>query len=263
MAERPLKYVHVPPVEKPPPKLAKPTTTYASPSSNRPYACPYNGCGKAYIHEYKLNLHLKREHPGHFPEENPQNVHQSEMDAGSDHDGYIVNRGNSKSQKQFQPKPNVQLPPSKVMQHNKAHMAGAKKQTWPVVHNVYDDEDSEETEEDRDEGHFPEENPQNVLQNEMDAGSDHDGYIVNQGNSKSQKQFRAKPNVQLPPSKVMQHNKAHMAGAKKQTWPVVNNVYDDEDSEETEEDRDEDEGRWGYDDNHNHEDDDEETDYEN
>ncbi|KAK8697663.1 hypothetical protein V6N13_113802 [Hibiscus sabdariffa] len=32
---------------------------YGSASSNR----PYEGCEKAYIHEYKLKLHLRREHP--------------------------------------------------------------------------------------------------------------------------------------------------------------------------------------------------------
>ncbi|KAJ3683244.1 hypothetical protein LUZ60_013471 [Juncus effusus] len=29
----------------------------------RPFACPYEGCDKAYIHEYKLNLHLRTNHP--------------------------------------------------------------------------------------------------------------------------------------------------------------------------------------------------------
>ena len=128
----PLKYVHVPPIEKLPlklpipklpPKLTKPTTTYASPSSSHPYACPYKGCGKAYMHEYKLNLHLKREHPGHLPDENPKNVLHLSLHA------------------RLQTKSSFKAP-----------TAGGKKQTWPVVHNVYDDEDSEETEEDCDEG---------------------------------------------------------------------------------------------------------------
>ncbi|PKU71878.1 putative zinc finger protein [Dendrobium catenatum] len=40
-----------------------------SASSDRPYVCPFVGCEKAYIHEYKINLHLRKEHPGHNPEE--------------------------------------------------------------------------------------------------------------------------------------------------------------------------------------------------
>ncbi|MCO5608523.1 hypothetical protein L7F22_062734 [Adiantum nelumboides] len=34
----------------------------ASASLERPFACPYKGCDKRYIHEYKLNLHLRKEH---------------------------------------------------------------------------------------------------------------------------------------------------------------------------------------------------------
>ncbi|KVH97780.1 Zinc finger, C2H2 [Cynara cardunculus var. scolymus] len=154
MVEAPLKYVHIQPIEKPPPKAPKASTaTYASASSDRPYACPYEGCEKAYIHEYKLNLHLRREHPGHFPEENPKNAHgNNEMDVGSDHDGNTMKREITKSQKQNRPKPNVKLPPAKVVQRKVSTAVGnvIKKQLWPVVKDVYEEEDSEETEEDRD-----------------------------------------------------------------------------------------------------------------
>ncbi|CAA2993685.1 Uncharacterized zinc finger protein At4g06634 [Olea europaea subsp. europaea] len=53
---------HTLPSEKPAktPKFSAGTSGPAS--SDRPYACPYAGCEKAYIHEYKLNLHLRREH---------------------------------------------------------------------------------------------------------------------------------------------------------------------------------------------------------
>ncbi|KAL5549983.1 hypothetical protein UlMin_000159 [Ulmus minor] len=39
-------------------KTPKPTSggEYGSASSDRPYACPYEGCEKAYIHAYKLKL---------------------------------------------------------------------------------------------------------------------------------------------------------------------------------------------------------------
>ncbi|RRT47625.1 hypothetical protein B296_00043611, partial [Ensete ventricosum] len=40
-------------------------TAYVSVSAERRFACPYEGCVKAYIHDYKLNLHLRKEHPGH------------------------------------------------------------------------------------------------------------------------------------------------------------------------------------------------------
>ncbi|KAG0623332.1 hypothetical protein M758_3G166100 [Ceratodon purpureus] len=32
-------------------------------ASDRPFACPHPGCTKRYIHEYKLNLHLRSSHP--------------------------------------------------------------------------------------------------------------------------------------------------------------------------------------------------------
>ncbi|KAL5567300.1 hypothetical protein UlMin_030464 [Ulmus minor] len=57
-------------------KAPKPTSrgAYNSASSDRPNACPYEGCEKAYIHEYKLKLHLRREHPGHTSDENADNA---------------------------------------------------------------------------------------------------------------------------------------------------------------------------------------------
>lgn len=58
-----------PPAEKPQsvPKASAPATTSFA---DRPYVCPYEGCDKAYIHGYKLNLHLKTQHPEHGQEEN-------------------------------------------------------------------------------------------------------------------------------------------------------------------------------------------------
>ncbi|PWA80267.1 zinc finger (C2H2 type) family protein [Artemisia annua] len=165
MAELPSKYVNiqVQPVEKPPPRPPKmaSTATYTTPSYDRPYACPYDSCDKAYIHEYKLNLHLRREHPGHLPEENPKNTSRNknnnngDMDAGSDHDVYAVKRGNTNSLKQNRPKPNIRLPPAKVGKHKPAPASVAipsvgKKQLWAGAKPVHEDEDSEETEEDRD-----------------------------------------------------------------------------------------------------------------
>ncbi|XP_021976125.1 zinc finger transcription factor YY1 isoform X1 [Helianthus annuus] len=165
LSEFPPKYVQVQHVEKQPPNTKPPkvaaSSTYATASSDRPYACPYEGCDKAYIHEYKLNLHLRREHPGHLPEEYPKNAPRNknntdaDMDAGSDHDGqYAVKRGNTKSQKPSRPKPNIKLPPTKAVKRKAPPAAAGKKQPWPVVVKAVqeEEEDSEETEEDRDNG---------------------------------------------------------------------------------------------------------------
>ncbi|CAA2985003.1 uncharacterized zinc finger At4g06634 [Olea europaea subsp. europaea] len=113
-------------------------------SADRPYTCPYEGCEKAYIHEYKLNLHLRREHPGHFPDE---------MDEASDQDAHAGKRGgNGKIQKKSRPKPTLKMPPSKVSRgkSSSASLANlnAVKRSWPVKEELYE-EDSEETEEER------------------------------------------------------------------------------------------------------------------
>ncbi|CAH9058681.1 unnamed protein product [Cuscuta europaea] len=154
----------------PTPIAEKPTKTpkssggaYAS-SSDRPYVCPYEGCDKAYIHEYKLNLHLRKEHPGHFPDDNAKNAQppvgpsagvENEMDEESDKEAYGGGRhGNGKTQKQSRTKPNLKLPPSKVPTHRKSSGASqanlnVAKKPWPVNESKYE-EDSEETEEERD-----------------------------------------------------------------------------------------------------------------
>ncbi|KAI3744589.1 hypothetical protein L1987_57673 [Smallanthus sonchifolius] len=158
MVEAPIKYIHIQPIEKPPQKSTKAlTTSYTSASSDRPYACPYERCEKAYIHEYKLNLHLKREHPGHFPEENTKNAHENEMDAGSDHDGHMVKRANLKPHKQNRPKPDLKPPPAKAVKQkgpfvNHVLTSVTNNQPWGMGKDLYEEEDSEETEEDRDNG---------------------------------------------------------------------------------------------------------------
>ncbi|GAB4840069.1 Transcriptional repressor protein yy1 [Ancistrocladus abbreviatus] len=153
---------YTPPPEKPS-KTAKPAAgTYGSASSDRPFACPYEGCEKAYIHEYKLNLHLRREHPGHYADENakgaqPNNNADNEMDEASDQDAYAGKRGNGKNLKQSKSKPNLKLPPAKISQRKGSNVSPANlnmmKKQWPVKEEVaYEEEDSEETEEDRDNG---------------------------------------------------------------------------------------------------------------
>ncbi|KAM4133790.1 hypothetical protein ACJW30_01G358300 [Castanea mollissima] len=139
-------------------KAPKPSSgVYASASSDRPYACPYEGCEKAYIHEYKLKLHLRREHPGHTSDENAENAAanaDNEMDEASDQDAYVGKRSNGKSQKQSRPKPNLKLPPAKITQRKGSTPSPAPvnvmKKPWPAKEEAYEEEDSEETEEDRD-----------------------------------------------------------------------------------------------------------------
>lgn len=151
---------YTPPAEKPV-KTPKPSTAaYGSASSDRPYTCPYEGCDKAYIHEYKLNLHLRKEHPGHYAEENAKSAQQNnvddEMDEASDQDAYAGKRLNAKSLKQSRPKPNMKLPPPKMSQRKGSSASPANlnmvKKPWPVKEDIYEEEDSEETEEDRDNG---------------------------------------------------------------------------------------------------------------
>ncbi|PPS11450.1 hypothetical protein GOBAR_AA09178 [Gossypium barbadense] len=149
---------YAPPLEKIV-KTTKPTGgAYGSASSDRPYACPYEGCEKAYIHEYKLKLHLRREHPGHMSDENAENATanaDNEMDEASDQDAYAGKRVNGKSQKQqSRAKPNVKMPPAKVARQKGSSPSPATlpipKKQWPIKEQVFEEEDSEETEEDRD-----------------------------------------------------------------------------------------------------------------
>lgn len=154
MVETPPKYTL--PTEKPLKTPKSATGAYGSASSDRPYACPYEGCEKAYIHEYKLNLHLRREHPSHFKDETPKNAQstaENEIDEGSDQDAYAGKRGNDKTQKQNKPKPSLKLPPAKAQRRSSnasAANVNVVKKPWPVKEEVYDEEDSEETEEERD-----------------------------------------------------------------------------------------------------------------
>lgn len=146
------------PQEKPV-RTPKSTSATGPASTDRPYGCPYEGCEKAYIHEYKLNLHLRREHPGHFPDENAKNNQQNndhhEMDEGSDHDPYVGKRNNGKVHKS-RPKPSLKMPPAKVSHRknsvvptvNTVNMNHAKKHR-PLKEEVFEEEDSEETEEER------------------------------------------------------------------------------------------------------------------
>ncbi|XP_066363158.1 zinc finger transcription factor YY1-like [Miscanthus floridulus] len=67
----PIAVQHAPAPAAEKPRVAqKPSTPATTSYADRPYVCPYEGCDKAYIHSYKLNLHLKTQHPEHGQEEN-------------------------------------------------------------------------------------------------------------------------------------------------------------------------------------------------
>ncbi|XP_050211216.1 zinc finger transcription factor YY1-like [Mercurialis annua] len=147
----------------PPEKTAKVTKpspgVYATPTPERPYACPHEGCIKAYIHEYKLKLHLRKEHPSHMSDENAENASPNTdnyMDEPSDQDVYVEKRMNGRSQKQSRHKPNLKMPVAKRTQRKGSGSSPprtsmkAVKRHWPVQE-THEEEDSEETEEeDRD-----------------------------------------------------------------------------------------------------------------
>lgn len=157
---------YTPPAEKVT-RTVKTPAVYGSASSDRPYACPYEGCEKAYIHEYKLKLHLKREHPGHLPEENAENhtpiKHNSndrnDLDEGSDQDVYRKHASNGKSQTQKQlsrAKPNTRTPLAKAGKKGSTSSPAKVRiaqRPWQAKEmfgeGEREEEDSEETEEDR------------------------------------------------------------------------------------------------------------------
>ncbi|XP_058088668.1 zinc finger transcription factor YY1 isoform X2 [Magnolia sinica] len=142
-----------PPAEKLHSTPKAPAVVYGSASSDRPYACPYEGCGKSYIHEYKLNLHLRREHPGHNAEENGKQapeIDNNDMDEGSDQDAYTGKGSNGKNLKRSKPKLiSKVVPPSKMAKGSSLPVVTANvtmQKQWPAKDMC--EEDSEETEED-------------------------------------------------------------------------------------------------------------------
>ncbi|PHU23911.1 hypothetical protein BC332_09018 [Capsicum chinense] len=145
------------PVEKPVKTPKSTPATYGSSSSERPYSCPYEGCDKSYIHEYKPNLLLRNMHPGHLPDDNAKNAQSAadnEMDEGSDQDTYAARRGNGRIQKQSRPKPSLKQPPLKVARKGSSSAAcqanlSISKKPWLLKEENYNEEDSEETEEER------------------------------------------------------------------------------------------------------------------
>ncbi|XP_020584441.1 uncharacterized zinc finger protein At4g06634 [Phalaenopsis equestris] len=123
----------------------------SSTPSDRPYVCPFAGCEKAYIHEYKLNLHLRKEHPGHNPEE-CYKIGSTNIDPWFDDLNEQDALLNNKHSKRGKTGLSRKLPPAKVAKHRGSSPAlvvsndAQKRQPSKEL-----DEDSEETEEDQEE----------------------------------------------------------------------------------------------------------------
>ncbi|XP_062179730.1 zinc finger transcription factor YY1-like isoform X1 [Phragmites australis] len=148
----PVAVQHTPPSEKPQ-STTKPSTPATTSYAERPYVCPYEGCEKAYIHSYKLNLHLKTQHPEHGQEENGKLATPSGQHAVNEPYQYnYAEMGDiAANPKRSKANPVHKAPPSKVYNVKvsnamPADTSGVKKQ-WSGKA-MYDD-DSEETEEDQ------------------------------------------------------------------------------------------------------------------
>ena len=118
-------------------KPVKSSATPPAPSADRPYVCPYDGCDKAYIHEYKLNLHLRKEHPHH------------DQDAAAQ-----VASSKGTMSKTHRSKPNITAEMSPPKKHKGGYTTPSPAVHVPKEHQLprqvlYED-DSEETEEERD-----------------------------------------------------------------------------------------------------------------
>ena len=148
----PIAVQHTSPAEKPqstikPSIQATPKPSAPAPpsfSADRPHVCPYEGCGKAYIHSYKLNLHLKTQHPEHSQEDNGRFAAPAGEYNYAEASDLAPNPKRSKTNQAHR------VPPSntynvKVSSRMGVDTSGAKNQ-WPGK-GMYDD-DSEETEED-------------------------------------------------------------------------------------------------------------------
>ncbi|XP_056162690.1 zinc finger transcription factor YY1-like [Syzygium oleosum] len=90
-------------------------------------------------------------------DENAENATRNadhEMDEASDQENYSRKRTNGKSQKQSRQKLNLKTPPAKSAKRKGAASPtpvalNVMKKPWPVKEDIYEEEDSEETEEDQ------------------------------------------------------------------------------------------------------------------
>ncbi|KAJ3675210.1 hypothetical protein LUZ60_004252 [Juncus effusus] len=149
---------HTPPQKEKTPKTITPKTTPAKEpktvSPNRPFACHYEGCNKAYIHQYKLNLHLRKEHPDHEQQVGVGNVINNNNNGVSSSSG-------KKGKREAQQERLQEMRPQKIARKEECLDVGdvavnadfdAAGADFDAVgwRNNSDEEDSEETEDERD-----------------------------------------------------------------------------------------------------------------
>ena len=131
-----------------------PAVMRRSPSSERPYVCPYDGCGKDYIHKYKLNLHLKTQHQGHNSGGGSRlgpRVDNATYEA-SDQDIYIAEGGVAKNAKRKKPSFLDEMPPARLPHQRGMPLPPANISTivqQSPIQEMYE-EDSDETEDEYD-----------------------------------------------------------------------------------------------------------------
>ncbi|GAB2214464.1 hypothetical protein Drorol1_Dr00018812 [Drosera rotundifolia] len=138
-------------------KTPKPAAlAQASPLSPRRFACPYEGCEKVCIYEYKLKVHLKSAHAAEeIAKTTLLSKFDNEFDEAMHHDPYSWRQlGNSKNSKHIRGKPSLKLPRSKIPRQKGSSFSpsdfGVLKKQWQMRENVYEEDDSEETEEEND-----------------------------------------------------------------------------------------------------------------
>ncbi|GJM94303.1 hypothetical protein PR202_ga10939 [Eleusine coracana subsp. coracana] len=143
-----------PPLPPPPPERLQSTMKSSTPTTSsyaeRPFVCPYEGCDKAYIHCYKLNLHLKTMHPEHGQEENGKHTGSGQHDPTYQYNyaevGDIVPNPKRSKMSSAHKSSSSRVYNVKVSNAMPADISGVKNQ-WSGKA-TYED-DSEETEEDR------------------------------------------------------------------------------------------------------------------
>ncbi|KAK3140971.1 hypothetical protein QOZ80_5AG0408420 [Eleusine coracana subsp. coracana] len=143
-----------PPLPLPPPERLQSTMKSSTPTTSsyaeRPFVCPYEGCDKAYIHCYKLNLHLKTMHPEHGQEENGKHTGSGQHDPTYQYNyaevGDIVPNPKRSKMSSAHKSSSSKVYNVKVSNAMPADISGVKNQ-WSGKA-TYED-DSEETEEDR------------------------------------------------------------------------------------------------------------------
>ncbi|XP_078172976.1 zinc finger transcription factor YY1-like [Carex rostrata] len=142
------------PKEKPRSNTATPKTPATGPktvSPNRPFACHHEGCGKAYIHEYKLKLHLRKEHANPDSEDNGKSMSPPSALRAPQEVGYANNVSKTnKRERQEVVTHNARA--QKIVRREEEEVPSMQFDASGSGHQWVSEEDSEETEDDDDSG---------------------------------------------------------------------------------------------------------------